>query len=90
MGTKSVGVGTHIQESIRMTDKPPKFITAIAHMFGRRKRCSLEVYGKPQKEYRSGQVLWIQHPEDEYAIARMKTPFCVLRRSSWVNGEELF
>jgi hypothetical protein len=73
-----------------MTDKPPKFITAIAHTFGRRKRCSLEVYGKPQKEYQQGQVLWIQHPEDEYAIPSMKEPFCVLRRIAWVNGEELF
>jgi len=73
-----------------MSDNAPKYVTAIAHMFGRRKRCGLEVYGKPQKEYLPTQVLWIERPEDEYAMSRMTAPFCLLRRQAWIDGQELF
>ena len=73
-----------------MTNNLPKFITAIAHMFGRRKLCLLEAYGKPLKEYKPHQVLWIERPEDEYGIDRMKQPFCLLRRQAWENGREVF
>jgi hypothetical protein len=62
---------------------------AIVPMFGRRKRCLVEMHGPALEEYMPEQRLWVERAEDEYAIPGMKIPFCVLRRDDWIRGAEL-